>query len=124
MTKDQRRRLAEYNAERRRMGLQPVDTLKAMTIDRTKMKTSNKVPDYGARLRHDSTRNIPSLSHRVSPDATARDTMMERALAGKEAPAVAAEIIRKGQCLAPAYSKGAYTYIGSTDQALDVGRKK
>lgn len=124
MTKAQRRRLAEYNAERRRMGLQPVDTLKATIIDRTKMKTGNKVPDYGARLRNDSTRSIPSLSQRVSPDATARNTMMEQALAGKESPEVAAEIIRKSKCLAPAYSKGAYQFVGSVDQAQDVGRKK
>ena len=124
MTKAQREALAKYNAERRRMGLQPVDTLKAMTINRNKVESGNKIPDDGARTRNDRALSIPSLSERVSPDATARNTMMERALSGKEKPEVAAEIIRKGQCLAPAYSKGAYQYVGSTDQAQDAGRKK
>lgn len=123
MTKAQREALAKYNAERRRMGLQPVDTLRAMAMDRNKVETGNKIPDYGRRIRDDRTLAIPSLTERSSPNATARDTMMERALSGKEKPEVAAEIIRKGQCLAPAYSKGAVQYIGTEEMARCAGKK-
>lgn len=32
------------------------------------------------------------------------------------------EIARKRKCTAPAYNKGAYQYVATTDQAKDVGR--
>lgn len=32
------------------------------------------------------------------------------------------EIERKAKCVAPAFNKGAYTYISSKDQAKDIGR--
>lgn len=32
------------------------------------------------------------------------------------------EIERKKQCVAPAYNKGAYQYIDSYEEALDIGR--
>lgn len=124
VTKAERQRLADHNEQRRKLGLPPVDTLRAKAIDRSMMVTGNKIPDYSRRLKMDKTRTIPSLSHCGASDATARNTMMEQALSGKEKPEVAAEIVRKSKCLAPAFSKGAYQYVGTVDQAQDVGRKK
>jgi len=122
MTKVQQARLREYNRQRASQGLPPVDTL--ATPKRTTSSTTNKLPDYTWRTKMDRTRDIPSLDTGSGKDATARSSMMEVALSGKEAPDVASEIIRKGKCLAPAYNKGAVQYVGSIDQAQDAGRKK
>ena len=52
---------------------------------------------------------------------TARSSMMEDRF--KESPEVRAAIERKANCLAPAYSKGAYQYIGDEESAKCAGRK-
>lgn len=67
--------------------------------------------------------SIPSLKPDFSPDATARDTVMERVRTGKITGEEAKEIERKSKCLAPAYNKGAYQYVGSVEAAHDSGRK-
>jgi hypothetical protein len=33
------------------------------------------------------------------------------------------EVERRKSCVAPLYNKGAYQYIGSLDQAINIGRK-
>jgi hypothetical protein len=43
--------------------------------------------------------------------------MLERELAAQK------EIERKKQCVAPAYNKGAYQYVGSEEQAKWIGKK-
>jgi hypothetical protein len=48
---------------------------------------------------------------------------MEQALRGNESPEVTAEIIRKSKCMAPAYNKGAYQYVGDAESAMYAGRK-
>lgn len=89
-------------------------------LDKVNFKSSNKIPTY--KIPHGSTDHIPSLPMDFDPDATARDSIMERALHGDETQETKDEIIRKSKCLAPAYNKGAVQYVGSKAAAKDVGR--
>lgn len=92
-------------------------------LDRQNFKSSNKIPNYSRTPRPDPSRDIPSRPMDFAPDATARDSIMERALRGEESEETRKEIIRKSKCLAPAYNKGAAQYVGTTDDAKDLGRK-
>jgi hypothetical protein len=124
MTKAQQKRLDEYNRDRKVLGLRPAEHVFAVKLDRAKVVPTNKIPDYRWSPRVDRSRDIPShTSELPTPDATARRSIMEEALSGRESPEVAAEIIRKSKCMAPAYSKGAYQYVGDAESAMFAGRK-
>lgn len=123
MTKQKRLLLDEYNKQRRELGMEPVDSLRTPKSEKTKFKTPRPCYDHSWR-RPGSTHKIPSHQGPVDSGGTARHSIMESVLRGQESPEVAAEIIRKSKCLAPAYSKGAYQFVGSKDQAQDAGRKK
>jgi hypothetical protein len=92
-------------------------------LDKENFKSSNKIPNYSRTPRPDPSRSIPSKPMNFAPDATARDSIMERALRGEESEETRNEIIRKSKCLAPAYNKGAAQYVGTTDDAKNLGRK-
>lgn len=119
------RKLAEYNVQRKKLGLPPVNTLLTPKRDLSKIGTTPRptlswCPRPGAEL----TRSVPShVSDVPATNATARRSMMEHVLHGNEPPEVAAEIIRKSKCMAPAYNKGAYQYIGDAETAMYAGRK-
>lgn len=66
-----------------------------------------------------SNKHIPSAN--TGKHDTARRSMMEERF--KESPEVRAAIERKANCLAPAYSKGAYQFIGDVEAAKCAGRK-
>lgn len=85
-------------------------------------KSSNKIPSYET-PREDLTEDIPSVPMDVNPDSTARKSIMESVLLGKESQETKDEVIRKSKCLAPAYNKGAVQYVGSEESAKDIGRK-
>jgi len=63
--------------------------------------------------------DIPSAGIRCHN--TSRSSIMEERF--KESPEVRAAIERKANCLAPAYSKGAYQYIADEESAKCAGRK-
>lgn len=66
-----------------------------------------------------SNKHIPSAN--TGKHDTSRRSMMEDRF--KESPEVREAIERKANCLAPAFSKGAYTYIGDAESAKCAGRK-
>ena len=92
-------------------------------LDKENFKSSNKIPNYSRTPRPDPTKDIPSAPMNFTPEATARNSMMEKALRGEESEETRNEIIRKSKCLAPAYNKGAAQYVGTTDDAKNLGRK-
>ena len=49
--------------------------------------------------------------------------MVEKVRRGEIEEGAGREIIRRSKCLAPAYNKGAYQYIGTEEMAHDAGRK-
>lgn len=67
--------------------------------------------------------SIPSKHTTVCGDLTPRDSVMEKVARGEIQGEVADQIRHKAKCLAPAYNKGAYQYVGSKDVAQDAGRK-
>ena len=84
-------------------------------------KSGNKIPSYET-PREDPTRDLPSMPMNVEPDSTARKSIMESVLRGDESQEVKDEVIRKSKCLAPAFNKGALQYVGSKEQAKDIGK--
>lgn len=86
--------------------------------------TSN-LPNYRRVLRPgaEATLRIPSYVGNPNPNATARNSIMDQVLAGKESKEVADEIIRKSRCLAPAFNKGAYQFITDEGMASTAGQK-
>ncbi len=91
-------------------------------LDKENFKSSNKIPTY--KIPHRDTDHIPSLPMDFDPNATARDSIMERALHNdNESQETKDEIIRKSKCLAPAYPKGAYQYI-SDETLVPIINKK
>lgn len=73
-------------------------------------------------VRENNTDNIPSvMTNTPSPNLYVRKPAYEGNMAERERVAQE-EIERKKQCVAPAFNKGAYTYIASKEQALSVGR--
>lgn len=126
MTKQQRKLLAEENERRRKRGEAPLTTLKTPKLDKENFKSTNKLPNYGWNPRGASTAHIPSGIHSAPADAhsTGRNTVMDKVQRGEITGKDAEEVVRKSKCLAPAYSKGAYQYVGDEDAAKDVGRKK
>ncbi len=84
-------------------------------------KSGHKIPSYET-PREDPTRDLPSMPMNVKVDSTARKSIMESVLHGEESQEVRDEVIRKSKCLAPAYNKGALQYVGSKEDAKDVGK--
>ena len=120
-TKAQRKLLEEVNEERRKNGEPPLESLRTPKLDKSKIR--GKMPDYNWNPRNASTAHIPSLTSKVEPDATARESVMEKVKRGEIKGEEADEIIRKSKCLAPAYNKGAVQYIGDTEAARNAGKK-
>lgn len=67
--------------------------------------------------------SIPSKKPSFGQDATARNSMVEKVRRGEIEDSQGREVLRKATCLAPAYNKGAYQYVGSTEMAQEAGRK-
>lgn len=75
---------------------------------------------YGDKFRRSNLSHIPSVgitSHKPVEQPRYEGEMLERELAAQK------EIERKKQCVAPAYNKGAYQYVGSEEQAKWIGKK-
>lgn len=125
MTKAQRKLLHEVNAERRKNGEAPLESLRTPKLDKTNLRSMNSLPDYGWNPRGASTAHIPSLIHSAPADANAmsRNTVMDKVQRGEITGKDAEEVIRKSKCLAPAYNKGAVQYIGDAGAAKDAGKK-
>lgn len=76
---------------------------------------SYNVPRRGSTVAH-----IPSAVAAVTPVVKQKIELSEE-MAQREKLAQQ-EIERKKLCVAPAYNKGSYQYIGSAEQAKDIGR--
>ncbi len=90
-------------------------------LDKENFQSGNKIPSYEPP--RDDHRDIPSMPMNVTPESTEKRSIMESVLHGDESQEVKDEVIRKSKCLAPAYNKGAFQYVGSEDAAKDVGKK-
>lgn len=66
--------------------------------------------------------NLPPLSNGFGNGLTTDNSILTHM--HKESPEVQAEIERKRTRTAPLYSKGAYQYIGDSDDPTSIGRKK
>ena len=90
-----------------------------MTIDHKKSIATTPLIKTSVCAELYSTKHIPSL------DSGKHNTVKSSIMAEryKESPEVRAEIERKANSLAPAYSKGAYQYIASEEAAKCAGRK-
>jgi hypothetical protein len=83
-------------------------------------KTLDPKKIFGDKYRRDNLAHIPSLgvtTHKSVEQPRYEGEMLERELAAQK------EIERKKQCVAPAYNKGAYQYVGSEEQAKWIGKK-
>ena len=102
-------------------------------------RTRKKDVIYYERLNKNAVRSASNLPQGVCrrPDTSAipskesetvfdcgRHSIMEKVTQGKIQGPEADEIKRKANCMAPAYNKGAYQYVGDTQAAQDAGRKK
>lgn len=114
--------LRQENARRRKAGLEPLTSLKFQKLDKDSVRSSSNFPCYTRNPRGVSVAHIPSATFTGTND-TGRDSIMERVTRGEITGKEAQEIIRKSQCLAPAFNKGAVQYIGSSDAARDAGKK-
>lgn len=123
MTKASRKLLDEENKRRMRNGEEPLQSLRYEKLDQDKVRSKSNLPCYTHNPRGASTAHIPSCSTTVAPDATARNSIMEKVVTGKIGGADAKEVLRKSKCLAPAFNKGAYQFVGDGDAARDAGKK-
>lgn len=123
MTRKSRELLEQENFRRRKTGQPLLESLKFEKLDKDSVRSASNMPNYGWSPRPDPSRLIPSLAAAVSPDAMARNSVMEKVHRGEIVGKDAEEIIRKSKCLAPAYSKGAVQYVGNGDAARDAGKK-
>lgn len=123
MTRKSQALLEKENARRRKAGEETLETLKFQKLDKDSVRSISNMPNYGWNPRGASTAHIPSLSVVVSPDAMARNSVMDKVQRGEIIGKDAEEIVRKSKCLAPAYNKGAVQYVGSGDAARDAGKK-
>lgn len=91
-------------------------------LDKNSVRSANNLPQ--GVYRRPSTEHIPSLivSSVPNENTLAKNTVIERVYRGEIVGKEADEIIRKSKCLAPAYNKGAYQYIDTKEQAIDIGR--
>lgn len=83
-----------------------------LVAKRVKVKISS-FPDYSVK------ENLP-LSNKFDK-TPGKNTMMEKRF--REAPSVRAEIEKKAQRLAPAYSKGAVQFLSDGDNPHYIGKK-
>lgn len=84
------------------------------------ISSTSQQPKYRPeRNTHLSIQSGPSVKPHASNSEKIEysDEMQEREARARE------EIERKKQCVAPAYNKGAYQYIGSEEQAKWIGKK-
>lgn len=82
-----------------------------------------RINSHGLRPGADHSR-IPSHGiEGVEVRACAKTSVLEQVHRGQIKGAEAKEIVRKSKCLAPAYNKGAYQYVGSEQSAKDAGHK-
>ena len=105
----------------------PKKKRKPKGIVQTKFKSEFKpmAPKKETVYRAPSHSHIPSKIDEFLANSTPSQTVplkYEGELAAREA-AAREEIERKKKCVAPAYNKGAYTYVASEEQAKWVGRK-
>lgn len=75
-------------------------------------------PSQADKIPHSDPSKIP-----IMPNELGRRSMVAKVQNGEIQGAEAEEIMRKSKCLAPAYNKGAYQYVGSTQNARDAGHK-
>ena len=98
-----------------------------LDVSRLRRLKLDHSPTYNGRpLRPGADTALALKSHVTTNDvsqATARNSMMDAAQLAKEAPEVREAIIAKSKRLAPAYSKGAYQYIGDGAEVTTLGRK-
>lgn len=80
---------------------------------------TSKIPSYSV--------STGSAHRSISVDTVGgggfRKSMTDRAFLDGEREEVRNEILRKAKSIAPAYSKGAYQYVGTEEDAKYVGRK-
>lgn len=108
----QRRKLREQKQKER-------EAKRDRLLSLSEISGVNKKPSYVVPVRN-SGKNISHMP-RHSPVTTEKvelsEEMLAREMLARE------EIERKKKCVAPAFNKGAYTYIASEEQAKWVGRK-
>lgn len=99
---------------------------KTNTKSRTTFVFTAKKPVESKRYIAPSLSHIPSkidsFLEENAPAAARSPVRYEGELAAREA-AAQQEIARKAKCVAPLYSKGAYQYVATEEQAKWVGRK-
>jgi hypothetical protein len=66
--------------------------------------------------------NHTPLGNNLAVDGGYRNGVMDNL--HKESPATQKEILAKANCVAPAFSKGAYQYITPGSDLTDIGKKK
>lgn len=119
-------RQAEHDAmnkQRIKEGKQPLDLVATKFIVDRKVGAGGSYSfGYSAPRRGSNHSHLKSVHTTGKIDTTKHSITDPRSLE-KESEEVRAEIIRKANSLAPAYSKGAYQYIGSPDAAKDAGKK-
>lgn len=107
------------NAKRRKKKNSNVEVFQK--LDRSTYQSGNKIPSYGVPAwRRDATRDIPSVPMTGAP--ATKHSIVDRVLRGDESEETKTEVLRKSQCVAPAYNKGAMQYVGSVEAARDVGK--
>lgn len=102
-------------AEAKRVVYETKQERQAMSESNGTFKFNYHVPRRGSTVNH-----IPSVVAPVEPVVKQKATMSEE-MAEREKLAQI-EIKRKKQCMAPAFNKGPYMYIGSAAQAKDAGK--
>ena len=107
-----RRRLQEQRKKEQAAKRERLNSLSELSG--TTKRPTYTVPDRnsGKNISHKA-RHTPVMSEQVALS----EEMIERERLAQE------EIERKKLCVAPAFNKGAYTYIASEEQAKWVGRK-
>lgn len=81
----------------------------------------NQLPNYEIPADRNSHLNIPSAPLSPPVETDKKNTNLSPEMLERE-KAAQAEIERKKKCIAPAYNKGAYQYVGSEEQAKWVGK--
>lgn len=93
-------------------------------LDKDAVRSADNLPQHRILRQGADHSSIPSKKlPPPTPDEGARDTIMERVRQRKINGAEGKEIERKAKCLAPAYNKGAYQYVGTEQDAADAGHK-
>lgn len=119
-------RQAEHDAmnkQRIKEGKQPLELVASkFTVDRKVGAGGSYSFDYSVPRRGSTHSHLKSVQT-TGKAYTSKQSITDPRSLEKESEEVRAEIIRKANSLAPAYSKGAYQYIGSVDAAKEAGKK-